>query len=247
MAPFWRSAPETARSSWGTWRPARPSPPWKGTRKPSAIYPSRPMARYWPPSSSGWPRPTLERGHRCAGRHGWGCPRDSGSAPWPWLPTPRFWPWCPTMMTGSGCGMWYPGRQPRSCPAPGARPQRISRSLRTARSWQARRPLTTRFRCGTCSPKRKTRRSVQAGFNPWPSPPTATCWPRGVEDGTVTLWDVTEWTGPRPRGLVKISGDNQQGAPGAELADPYIVEVRDQNGDPLPGVRVVFRVISGGG
>ena len=69
----------------------------------------------------------------------------------------------------------------------------------------------------------------------------------GVEDGTVTLWDVTEWTGLRPRALVKISGDNQQGAPGAELADPYIVEVRDQNGDPLPGIRVVFRVISGGG
>ena len=69
----------------------------------------------------------------------------------------------------------------------------------------------------------------------------------GVDDGTVTLWDVTEWTGLRPRALVKISGDNQQGALGAELADPYIVEVWDQNGDPLPGARVVFRVISGGG
>ena len=65
--------------------------------------------------------------------------------------------------------------------------------------------------------------------------------------GTVTLWDASQWTGPRPRTLAKLSGDDQEGRPGAELAEPFVVEVRDQNGDPLPGARVTFRVLSGEG
>ena len=61
--------------------------------------------------------------------------------------------------------------------------------------------------------------------------------------GTVTLWeDITEWTGPRPRPteVVIISGDNQQAAPGATLAQPLVVEVRDQFGHPLPGAAVTL-------
>ena len=71
----------------------------------------------------------------------------------------------------------------------------------------------------------------------------------GQWDGTVTLWDITEWTGPRPRPseVVIISGDNQQGAPGATLAHPLVVEVRDQFGNPLPGAAVTFTVIAGDG
>ena len=67
------------------------------------------------------------------------------------------------------------------------------------------------------------------------------------EDHTVKLWDASEWTGPRPVELVKISGDNQQAAPGEELADPFVVEVRDQHGNPLPGAEVTFAVTDGDG
>ena len=69
----------------------------------------------------------------------------------------------------------------------------------------------------------------------------------GLNDGTVTTWNVSEWTGPRPGGIIKVSGDDQRGEPGSELAEPYVVEIRDQHGDPLPGAEVIFRVVSGGG
>ena len=64
---------------------------------------------------------------------------------------------------------------------------------------------------------------------------------------TITLWDASQWTGPRPRTLAKVSGDDQEGHPGARLDEPFVVEVRDQHGDPLPGARVTFRVLSGEG
>ena len=44
-----------------------------------------------------------------------------------------------------------------------------------------------------------------------------------------------------------ISGDKQQGLLGEALANPFVVEVRDQSGDPLPGVQVTFSVTGGGG
>ena len=71
----------------------------------------------------------------------------------------------------------------------------------------------------------------------------------GQWDGTITLWDITEWTGPRPRPteVVIVSGDNQRAAPGAVLAEPLVVEVRDQFGNPLPGASVTFTVTAGGG
>lgn len=36
-------------------------------------------------------------------------------------------------------------------------------------------------------------------------------------DGRFGLWDMSEWAGPRPRTLTKISGDLQQAPPGADL------------------------------
>ena len=69
----------------------------------------------------------------------------------------------------------------------------------------------------------------------------------GSLDGTVKLWNVSEWAGPRPRMLIKISGDNQQGTSGAKLANPYVIEVRDQNENPVQGTLVTFTVISGDG
>lgn len=69
----------------------------------------------------------------------------------------------------------------------------------------------------------------------------------GSSDGTVKLWDLSKRTQPRPQTLVKISGDDQQGATNEPLANPLVVEVRDQHGAPLQGVQVAFTVIRGDG
>ncbi len=69
----------------------------------------------------------------------------------------------------------------------------------------------------------------------------------GWRDGTVLLWDTSQWTRPRPSALEVVSGDGQQGAPGAALAQPLVVEVRDQYGNPLPGAAVTFTVTAGEG
>ena len=66
----------------------------------------------------------------------------------------------------------------------------------------------------------------------------------GTQDGRIGLWDVSEWVRKRPRRLTVVSGDDQQGAPGEELANSFVVEVLDQNGDPMPGVEVTFRVVA---
>ncbi len=66
-------------------------------------------------------------------------------------------------------------------------------------------------------------------------------------DSMVELWDTSEWTQPRSQTLVKISGDNQQSMPGAELTNPFIVEVRDQYGAVFEGAEVRFTVAAGNG
>ena len=65
--------------------------------------------------------------------------------------------------------------------------------------------------------------------------------------GEVRLWSMSEWIRPHPQTLVKIAGDNQQGTPGMELANPFVVEVRDQHDNPLPDVQVTFTVTKGDG
>ncbi len=50
-----------------------------------------------------------------------------------------------------------------------------------------------------------------------------------------------------PTSLEIISGDDQQGQPGAALEKPFVVEVRDKSDNPLPDVQVTFSVTSGGG
>ena len=47
--------------------------------------------------------------------------------------------------------------------------------------------------------------------------------------------------------LLKISGDNQNGASSAPLSQPFIVEAQDGNGSALAGVSVRFAVTAGGG
>ena len=66
-------------------------------------------------------------------------------------------------------------------------------------------------------------------------------------NGTVILWDASEWMRRRPQTLVKISGDNQQGPLGVELVNLFSIEVRDQNGNVLEGTQVTFTVITGDG
>ena len=48
-------------------------------------------------------------------------------------------------------------------------------------------------------------------------------------------------------GLSKISGDNQKGVSGAVLANPFIIEIRDENVSVLEGISVTFTVTAGGG
>ena len=69
----------------------------------------------------------------------------------------------------------------------------------------------------------------------------------GTGDGKVGLWDVSEWLQPRPRTLMEISGDDQRGTAGSALANPYVVEVRDQYDSLLQGLEVTFAVTEGDG
>ncbi|MYF91008.1 MAG: T9SS type A sorting domain-containing protein [Gemmatimonadetes bacterium] len=77
--------------------------------------------------------------------------------------------------------------------------------------------------------------------------PDGTLLASGSEDDTVKLWGISEWLVPRPFWLVIISGDDQQGTPGAALPNPLIVEVRDRHNNPLPDVQVTFTVTAGEG
>ena len=54
-------------------------------------------------------------------------------------------------------------------------------------------------------------------------------------------------TGEPPAAIVLVSGNNQSGKPGAKLANPFVVEVVDENDDPVSGVSVTFAVTAGGG
>ena len=58
---------------------------------------------------------------------------------------------------------------------------------------------------------------------------------------------TVEFDNRTPMPPLKISGDNQQGAPGEPLAQPFVVEVRDGGSVPFEGVPVTFSVTAGGG
>ena len=47
--------------------------------------------------------------------------------------------------------------------------------------------------------------------------------------------------------LLKISGDNQNGASFVSLPQSFVVEAQDENGSPLTGISVTFTVTKGGG
>ena len=68
-----------------------------------------------------------------------------------------------------------------------------------------------------------------------------------LDDPNVDPVTFTITTGEPPDAIVKISGDNQSGRPGATLANPLVVEVIDANDDPVSGVTVTFTATAGGG
>ena len=68
----------------------------------------------------------------------------------------------------------------------------------------------------------------------------------GVPPPTTTTTTTTEPL-PEPTTLEIISGDGQEGVAGTVLADPFVVEVRDENNRPLEGVTVTFNVTQGTG
>ena len=81
----------------------------------------------------------------------------------------------------------------------------------------------------------------------------------GSEPGTNTVQVVAHGTSrviifraeatlpPVPTTLLIISGDDQAGLTGEPLTNPFVVEARDENGNPLEGVTVIFAVSAGGG
>ena len=52
---------------------------------------------------------------------------------------------------------------------------------------------------------------------------------------------------PAPTTLSIVSDDNQSGLTGETLADPFVVEVHDQYGDPISGVTVTITVLGDDG
>ena len=53
--------------------------------------------------------------------------------------------------------------------------------------------------------------------------------------------------GPQFVTLEVVSGTNQTGYVGATLLDPLVIRARDEKGEPTPGVRVSWSVLTGGG
>ena len=76
----------------------------------------------------------------------------------------------------------------------------------------------------------------------------------GVSDESSTLNNCSaaasitvERSSPEPTTLTLISGDNQTGLAGDPLIESFVVEVRDQYGDPMEGIAVFFAITAGGG
>ena len=65
----------------------------------------------------------------------------------------------------------------------------------------------------------------------------------GVDDRAA----FTVQAGDPADALEKVSGDTQSGTPGNALANPFVVEVQDEDGEPLAGHSVTFSVTAGGG
>ena len=107
--------------------------------------------------------------------------------------------------------------------------------------------FTTTIGSGRFSPR--TPRTDEDGFAETTFTPTSTGRIRisatvaGVDDRAA----FTVQGGEPADALEKVSGDNQSGTPGNALAAPFVVEVQDEDGEPLTGHSVTFSVTAGGG
>ena len=63
----------------------------------------------------------------------------------------------------------------------------------------------------------------------------------------VTRSELPQTPPQTPHSLTKVSGNDQQGMASAQLAEPFVVSVLDQDSSPLAGVGVTFSVTAGGG
>ena len=70
---------------------------------------------------------------------------------------------------------------------------------------------------------------------------------RGARVSTTATETGGTSTDTPPMRLLRISGGNQQGLPGETLAHPFVVEVRNQDGEPAEGIGVTFYILTGGG
>ena len=66
-------------------------------------------------------------------------------------------------------------------------------------------------------------------------------------EGVTARAVFTITTGEPPASLTKVSGDSQSGTPGSALANPFVVEVKDADGETIEGIPVTFSVTAGGG
>ena len=68
---------------------------------------------------------------------------------------------------------------------------------------------------------------------------------KGLDGSPITFTHIA--TAGSASDLVLVSGDNQTGDPGAQLADPLVVRLTDGDGNPISGSAVSWIVGSGGG
>ena len=68
----------------------------------------------------------------------------------------------------------------------------------------------------------------------------------GSYDGTILFWDLQRLQSV-PFVLKGVSGIEQKAPAGTTLDQPFVVSVRDSNGEPSAGVVVTFEVTAGGG
>ena len=80
-------------------------------------------------------------------------------------------------------------------------------------------------------------------LGPAPGTNTVTVAVTGIQEGQTF---TAEGIGV-PKTLEIVSGDDQEGLPGAALDKAFVVEVRNQSDKPLPAVQVTFSVTNGGG
>ncbi len=101
---------------------------------------------------------------------------------------------------------------------------------------------------GSGRPSPSSPRTDSAGYASTSFTPTSS----GTIEVEASFGDLSPVTfivnvGEPPAALVYISGNNQSGRPGTRLANPFVVEVVDENDDPVSGASVTFAVTAGSG